>query len=127
MTILITLLIVAVIYAVLSTFSTAYLYGLNQIKTKMLVESKRREKRLDINLRTWQNAYVRKTGASLKPQPPKESEDQQKGRRIVSPSEVIAEMKQPTIRTSAVPKAIQEEFLTKTSKFVSTNTETTVE
>lgn len=115
----ITLIIITIIAAAFSS----YLFGLNQMKSKWLLEAKRRNKSLYKDLVTWQNVYVKAKGGELKAKPPKESSEGKAARKIQSPSEVIAELKEKPILTTPVPKVIEDEFLEKTKQFSLTNTE----
>lgn len=121
---MLTLLTILTLITLASAVSAAYLFGLTKLQSKMIVESKRREKRLYRDAYKWQNVYVKSKGGKLReePTPPKE---EQKARRIVSPSEVIAEIKNPTIKTPSVPKKIETEFLSNVKSYVTTNTDST--
>lgn len=92
-----------------------YRMGADRIKSKMLVEMKRREKRLYFERNLWQTVYVKSKGGELKPKPPKEKDDAP-ARVISSPSTVVAELKEPVIQQQIPPK-IAESFLTDTKKF----------
>ena len=117
MTILIIFTIIWTLTVILATVYGAYLFGMDKMKSKMLVDFKRREKRLQNSLGMWQNAYVKAKGGELKPKPPREPSES-KPKRIVAASEVVSELKNTTILTEKVPKAIEQEFLEKTKEFV---------
>jgi hypothetical protein len=121
MTILLAILFLITIAA---SVCASYLYGLTKLQAKMIVEGKRREKRLHNSLNLWQNVYVKSKGGALKEQPPKNTE-QKPARKIVSPSEVIAELKEPKIQVKPVPQAIEAEFMESVKPYASTNTDNT--
>lgn len=111
--------IILIIITICAAAYASYLFGLNQMKSKWLIEGKRQRNRLTRSLETWQNAYVKAKGGELKPKPPREPSDT-KPKRIVSASEVVSELQQkkvPEILTERVPKAIEKEFLAEAKKF----------
>ena len=105
---------ILILITILASIYASYLYGLNQMKSRWLVEAKRRNKTLVYERNLWQNAYVRAKGGELKPKPPREPSDA-KQKRIVAPSEVISELKEKPATT--VPKAIETKFLEDAKQF----------
>ena len=91
----------------------SYLYGENKINVRIIVEVKRTERRHLRELRTLHSKFSEKAGfGSLKPRLYKEpSSPQSPPRRVVSPNEVIANMKMPQAVPTLVPDGIKDKFL----------------
>lgn len=98
--------------------------GQNELLRKMVVESKRREKRLQFEIRLWQDKLTQKAGLGLvhrtkdKNSSGRGSEDDsvKTGRNFVSPSEAITRQKKkdaenPPVKVGRVPPSVREEFL----------------
>ena len=116
-------LITQLIALLIAVFFAVYFFAANILLRKSLVEAKRREKRLTINLNSWQNVFLRKVGAgTLKPAPANKDKDETEPptRRIIAPSQAIAEAKQQNVtqNTPTVPKSVENEFLTAAASIV---------
>lgn len=115
------LLIIQLIALLIAVFFAVYFYAANILLRKSLVEAKRREKRLTIQIKEWQNALLRKVGAGqLKPAPPNKEKDDADApvRRIIAPSQAIAETKAKLKDAPIVPKSVENEFLTAAAEVV---------
>lgn len=120
--------LLVIIFAVLLAFACAFigvLLGQHKIMARMVTEARRRERRKDIELTLWQTKTLEQAGLGRlrRNNPvPKSDEPQQPGRRIVAPSQAIADQKkvdaQGLVKAPAAPKApevvpaaIQQPFL----------------
>lgn len=94
------------------TFIAAFMAGKQSISARMLVEAKRRERRLNDKADEWANKYLEKTNAT--PLWARQFSDDKEApkpnlHRVVPPSEAIAKMKK-------VPTPVKEAFLADTSR-----------
>ena len=87
------------------------------MQKKMVVESRRFNKRLAKESFIWQNLYVRKTGGGLLNRKPKPESNEPAAlpQRVVSPTQAILEAKNglPPTKARIVPPSIARDFLGK--------------
>lgn len=113
-------LITQLIALLIAVFLAVYFFAANILLRKSLVEAKRRENRLTINLNSWQNVFLRKVGAgALKLAPANKEKDEPAAppRRIIAPSQAIAEAKRKLV-TPTIPQSVENEFLTTAANIV---------
>jgi hypothetical protein len=115
------LLITQLIALLIAVFLAVYFFAANLLLRKSLVEAKRREKRLTASLNSWQNALLRKVGAGqLKPASPREKDETTAPvRRIIAPSQAIAETKAKLKDAPIVPKSVEHDALTAANEIFS--------
>lgn len=94
------------------------MYGENRAKGRWIIEARRREHRLTRTAELWQSKTLERSGLGpLHPRSvPTTSDTQKPGRRFVSASEAVNEMKKEAstgipLRHEKVPPATAQEFL----------------
>jgi len=86
---------------------SAYLYGITQTQGYLIVEGKRRERRLSREKETWQNLTLQRSGLGTLKRRPERQDPRPPTRTFVAPSQAINEMRG---QDNKVPPAIQRQF-----------------